>query len=195
MRGRVLVVEDDSLVARVMARLIRSHGEVTLAHGVGEALAVVMGPDLIDAAVVDLGLPDGCGLEVLKHIRASRAHVPILVLTGDERVRGMEEAQALGAMYALKPVEPRKLVAFFQTVAVNRYLAAVDHAAAGLSCRQRQIVWQSAFGAGADLCAELNISSSTMRTHRLRIRDALGQPMEMLLGRLRRCYLHDDGGS
>ncbi len=63
-RMSILLVEDDPLVARATARLLRLRHEVTVAGGVAEALAALAGR-AFDVVVSDFDLGDGTGDEVL----------------------------------------------------------------------------------------------------------------------------------
>ena len=113
---RILVVEDEMEIARVVRDYLVDAGfDVTVA-GTGEAaLASVRGarPDLV---VLDLGLPGVDGLDVARELTAASG-TPIVMLTarGDEtdRIVGLE----LGADdYVVKPFSPKELVARVRAV-------------------------------------------------------------------------------
>jgi DNA-binding response OmpR family regulator len=112
---RVLLVEDDGGVADAVTGALDTHGHVTERVGRGEdALLRHQDSDLV---LLDLGLPDVDGLEVLRKLRRV-SRVPVLVLTarGDERsvVRGLR----LGADdYLVKPVRLAELLARIDAVA------------------------------------------------------------------------------
>ena len=107
----VLVVDDEPRIASVVKDyLVQAGFEVLLAAEGGTALAVVASqtPDLV---VLDLGLPDLDGLDVMRKIRET-AGVPIVILTArsdeTDTVVGLE----LGADdYVVKPFGPKELVA------------------------------------------------------------------------------------
>lgn len=80
---KVLIVDDEISMRNVISLSLRNHGfEVLESGSVEEALdaAVKWHPQLI---VLDLGLPDGNGLEVLKNIR-EWSQVPIIIITVDD---------------------------------------------------------------------------------------------------------------
>ena len=116
MPQRILIVEDDSRLAAMVAEYLGNAGlRSTIAPGGGAALDM-LAREPFDAVVLDLMLPDMDGLEVCRHLRADAdagiAATPILMLTarGDatDRVVGLE----LGADdYLPKPFEPRELLA------------------------------------------------------------------------------------
>jgi DNA-binding response OmpR family regulator len=111
---RVLIVEDDDGVASALVEVLGSHGHrVTRCCLGADALTAHRDADLV---LLDLGLPDIEGLEVLRRLRRVSA-VPVLVLTarGDERsvVRGLR----CGADdYVVKPIRLGELLARMEVV-------------------------------------------------------------------------------
>jgi len=110
---RVLVVEDEARVASFIAKGLEGAGFVTEVAPTGRAaLASVEEWGAPDVILLDVGLPDIDGFEVLAEIRKTRPEVPIIMLTarGDvpSRVRGLD----LGADdYLAKPFDFDELVA------------------------------------------------------------------------------------
>lgn len=113
---RGLLVEDDPKLAALLVQYLGGHGlEIAVVRTGAEALATIAArePDLV---LLDLGLPDGDGLDVCRRIRAT-SRVPLVMLTarGDEadRIVGLE----LGADdYLAKPFSPRELLARIRAV-------------------------------------------------------------------------------
>jgi two-component system KDP operon response regulator KdpE len=109
--SRVVVVDDDRPLARALAINLRAHGyQVTIAHDGRTALAEIAStrPAVV---VLDLGLPDLDGLEVLTDIRCSSA-VPVIVLSA--RSSSAEKVEALDAGaddYVTKPFAVNELLA------------------------------------------------------------------------------------
>ncbi len=110
-RGTVLVVEDDGDQRAVVRDMLARNGfvvvEVPAGRQVADRIAEV-GPDVV---LLDLGLPDVSGLDVLSQLAAA-GRVPVIVLTGRsgeaDRVVGFD----LGADdYVVKPVSARELAA------------------------------------------------------------------------------------
>ncbi|MFC5288729.1 response regulator transcription factor [Actinokineospora guangxiensis] len=121
---RILVVEDDPGVAGAIVDALRARGHGVLRVGTA-AEARELRPE-VDLVLLDLGLPDGDGFEVLRDLRRASA-IPVLVLTarGDERdvVRGLR----LGADdYLVKPVRLGELLARIDAVARRAPAAAVE---------------------------------------------------------------------
>jgi two-component system, OmpR family, catabolic regulation response regulator CreB len=111
----LLLVEDDPAIAKTVVFALEREG-YTVRHCMllGDAQQQLAAQDF-DAVVLDVGLPDGNGLDLCRSLRAStgpQANMPILILSarGEEfdRVLGLE----LGADdYLPKPFSPRELVA------------------------------------------------------------------------------------
>ena len=110
-KPRVLVVEDDQEIARVLLRSLRLEGYDVRSAGDGVTAldeSIVFEPD---AVVLDLGLPRLDGVEVAKKLR-SDGDVPILMLTArdavDDRVKGLDSG---ADDYLVKPFDRQELLA------------------------------------------------------------------------------------
>src|SRR3984893_9837274 len=108
---RVLVVDDEPQILRALKVVLREAGfETVAAETAAQALdlAAVKPPD---AAIIDLVLPDGDGVEVTRNLR-EWSQMPILVLSAvgeeEQKVRALE---AGGDDYITKPFGTRELVA------------------------------------------------------------------------------------
>ena len=115
---RVLVVEDDPAVAEPLLEGLRRNGFET--EHVVYASQVPAAAPAADVVLLDLGLPDGDGLEVLRELRRT-SDVPVIIATarGDEtdRIVGLE----LGADdYVVKPFSVRELAARVRAVSRRR---------------------------------------------------------------------------
>ncbi|AVO41088.1 two-component system response regulator CreB [Simplicispira suum] len=111
MAAQVLLLEDDPAIARTVAYALEREG-LQVTHSLllqdARSLWSAGGFDLL---VLDVGLPDGSGLDLCREVRAA-GHTPVLMLSahGEEldRVLGLE----LGADdYLAKPFSPRELAA------------------------------------------------------------------------------------
>lgn len=114
----VLVIEDDSLICKLLQVVLEHHGhtvQIAETYAAGSNAIENTKPELI---ILDLGLPDGDGLELLRRLRTEMKNdVPVLVLTAfrqeDKAVRAFE----LGADdFVTKPFAPRELVARIERV-------------------------------------------------------------------------------
>jgi DNA-binding response OmpR family regulator len=108
----VLVLEDEPRIVEVLESYLRGDGfETTLCGTVEEAFAALH-RSLPDIMILDVSLPDGSGLDVLRETRSSGSRLPTIVLTArgaeSDRIVGLE----LGADdYVTKPFSPRELLA------------------------------------------------------------------------------------
>ena len=116
-RPKIMLIEDDrDLVAMCDAYLTRSGFLVEIAPDAGTANATLT-RQRVDLVVLDLGLPDGDGLDLLRSLRQGEGALPVIVVTGRgeeaDRVVGLE----LGADdYLVKPFFLRELVARIRAV-------------------------------------------------------------------------------
>lgn len=103
-QARVLVVEDDGDVAALLARELRALGNtVDIVELAEEALSAARGIDYA-LLVVDLGLPDRDGLDLVREIRRRAIEVPILMLTARRKVEDRVIGLSSGADdYLVKP--------------------------------------------------------------------------------------------
>ena len=105
-RARVLVVEDNEALGRQLTRIIEQCGAAGVLVGTSRA---ARGQFALLAAcralIIDVTLPDGCGLDLLAHFRVTDASVPALILTGRLERDVTNAAFRLGAEYLAKPVE------------------------------------------------------------------------------------------
>ncbi len=101
---RVLVVEDDPALLEILCEELQQRGHVASgANRVGSALEQLRASDF-DVAMVDLRLPDGSGIDVLREIAREELATECIVLTGYAEVTTAIEAMKLGAYdYLTKP--------------------------------------------------------------------------------------------
>jgi DNA-binding response OmpR family regulator len=137
--GSVLIVEDDRDLRHLARRYLERAGHVVLSTGSGVEGLTLLGEVVPDLVVLDLGLPDLDGLDILRAARASRrARVtPVLVLTARSDVEDRITGLSLGADdYVTKPFSPTEL-----TLRVGAVLARTSPVGAGEGGR-------SSFGGG-----------------------------------------------
>jgi len=109
---RLLVIEDNQRLCQAVAESLRAQGfAVDTAASASEGLRAWKAADY-DAAVLDLMLPDGSGLNALKEMRDRGNMAPVLILTAlgtiEDRVRGLD----CGADdYLVKPFAMQELIA------------------------------------------------------------------------------------
>ena len=110
-KAHVLVVEDNALVTSATRILLEDAGfRVSTAGGIGDAYALCQS-DRPDAILLDLRLPDGDGLSLLKRLRAEGVPLPVVVaLTGRDEPEIRDRCLRAGCVdVLLKPVDMRAL--------------------------------------------------------------------------------------
>lgn len=119
----IYVVEDDPCVSQILWRILTEFGFHVEVFSTAAAIIRRLQGERPDLCIVDLGLPDMDGIELMSHVgRVSSCG--LLVVTGRggtiDRVMGLE----LGADdYVVKPFEPRELVARVRSILRRRALA------------------------------------------------------------------------
>jgi DNA-binding response OmpR family regulator len=110
----VLIVEDDVRIASFLDKGLRAEGyATTIAKSAGDALAYLdtMGGEF-HLLLLDIGLPDESGLEVLRQLRSRNGSMPVIILTARAEVADKVLGLGLGANdYVTKPFAFEELVA------------------------------------------------------------------------------------
>ncbi|ALP52455.1 two-component system response regulator [Candidatus Tenderia electrophaga] len=111
-KPRLLLADDDEVFAAVLARALARRGyDVELAQDVQTGLRLAQ-QWLPDYAVIDLNMPDGSGLTLVKQICAQDGEPRVVVLTGYASIATAVEAIKLGAIhYLAKPADADDIVA------------------------------------------------------------------------------------
>ncbi|EPC03935.1 transcriptional regulator [Litchfieldella anticariensis FP35 = DSM 16096] len=142
---RVLLVEDDPLLGDgIKTALIRAGYSVDWLLRGGDAMMALRTEDF-SVVILDLGLPDIDGLEVLAEIRR-RSRLPVLILTArdavEERIRGLD---AGADDYVLKPFDLQELLARLRVVTRRAEGRASQELALGrlaIDEAQHRVSWQ-----------------------------------------------------
>lgn len=109
---RILLVEDDELIGDAIVNALKDAAYATdWVRDAGTALAAVMGREH-DAVLLDLNLPGGDGLQVLRELRRIDATMPVLILTArdgvEERIAGLDSG---ADDYLVKPFDLKEMLA------------------------------------------------------------------------------------
>jgi DNA-binding NtrC family response regulator len=114
---RILIVDDDHATSAGMADVVEDWGyeaEVADSFKAGWAAVTKLVPD---AAIVDLKLPDGSGLDLLKKIKETYPDISVIILTGHATVDSAVKALKVGAEdYVTKPVDLPRLQVVIKTI-------------------------------------------------------------------------------
>ena len=145
---RLLLVEDDRMIGDSLRQSLRDDGEtVDWVRDARSARAALDGTPF-DLVLLDLGLPDGSGLDVLRALRARRDATPVIVLTArdaaGDRVAGLD---AGADDYLVKPFDYDELKARMRAVRrrqAGRGEPAIEHGALRLDPATRAVTLHGA---------------------------------------------------
>lgn len=119
--SRILIVEDNPRISAFLATGLQAHGIMVTIVGTAAAAKPIANSQNFDLLILDLGLPDADGLEVLATVRGQGEPLPIIVLTArdglDDTVAGLDG----GANdYITKPFRFEELLARIRVQLRNR---------------------------------------------------------------------------
>ena len=101
---RILVVEDDALLAEGLTSVLKRSGHAVLHATTGRQADLALRDAEFDLVVLDVGLPDIDGFEVLRRLRSRHSTTNVLVLTARDAVQDRVHGLDLGADdYLTKP--------------------------------------------------------------------------------------------
>jgi len=112
-KPRILVVDDDEFFTALVVARLGVEGMQAIQCVSGRQAIDMVEAQPLDAVVLDIGMPDVDGYQVLQHIRSTpaTAHLPVVVLTGHSTLEDVEKGLAMGANYYLeKPFNGPELV-------------------------------------------------------------------------------------
>jgi two-component system, NarL family, invasion response regulator UvrY len=189
----LLMVDDHALVRRGLRAIVEEdlpNVSVEEAGTAREGLEALR-QHVADAVVLDLGLPDRTGLDLLKRIHQEWPRLPVLILSMyDEEQYGLRAMRAGASGYLSKGSAPEKLVfALKKILHGGRYVSANlgerlaahvsgalhDEPHQALSDREYQVFRLIASGKSvSEIAGELSLSVKTVSTHRARILQKMG---------------------
>ena len=123
--SELLLIDDDQELCELLGSWLAQEGFVVRACHDGQSARQALATQAPAAVVLDVMLPDGSGLELLKQLRSEHADLPVLMLSARgeplDRILGLE----LGADdYLAKPCDPRELTARLRAVLRRSHPAA-----------------------------------------------------------------------
>src|ERR1700722_14863814 len=109
---RLLLIEDDRMISEGLKTALEQNGyavDIAVNAQIGELSLVNQKYDLV---LLDLGLPDGSGLDILRKLRTRRDQIPVLILTARDTLKDVVEGLDHGADdYMIKPFALEELEA------------------------------------------------------------------------------------
>ena len=109
--GKLLIVDDDLSILRVLKMRLESEGyQVEVASEIEAAKALAV-RDEYELAILDLKLPDGNGIDLMRSIHEVDPDLPVIILTAYGTIESAVEAMKAGAYkYLRKPFDYRELL-------------------------------------------------------------------------------------
>ncbi len=124
---RALIVDDEASLTELLSMAFRTEGWETRTAGDGPAALKAVREFVPDVIVLDVMMPNVDGLEVLKRIRASGNHVPVLFLTAKDAVDDRIAGITAGAEdYVTKPFSLEEVVARMRGIVRRNVVLAAD---------------------------------------------------------------------
>jgi two-component system, OmpR family, KDP operon response regulator KdpE len=173
---RILVVDDEPAILRFLNASLESHGYiVTTAANARTALDMVR-RHTADLVVLDLGLPDMDGLDIVRQIRDGGENLPIIILSSRDNERAKVTALDLGADdYVTKPFGIDELLARIRTAQRHRLQEEGE---------------RPLFHAG-DLCVDLVRRTVTVRNEEVKLSPREYDLLRVLVGHAGKVLTHD----
>jgi two-component system, cell cycle response regulator CtrA len=114
---RVMVVEDDLTTSKSLAAILRGSSMVVDVVDNGEEALELARIYDYDLMILDVGLPDMEGYDVVRRLRGGRVEMPVLILSGQSGPNAKIKGLGLGADdFLAKPFDPQELVARIHAV-------------------------------------------------------------------------------
>lgn len=157
----VLILEDDVALRRTLSRAFERRGHrVVEVPDVGSLPGALEGV-AVDWAVVDIGLPDGSGLDAIDTLKEKSLDMRIAVLTGYGSISSAVEAMRRGASdYLSKPADVDQILAVLQNSAVEP--RSVEHRPASL----QRVEWEHIQRVLRDSDGNVTRAASKLGVHR-----------------------------
>jgi len=122
-KKRVLIVDDEQSMREMLGILLRKEGLDVCTAGSRAEAASVLARAAVDLVLTDVRLPDGDGIEVLRHVKAGSPETAVVVMTAYGTSETAVAARKLGAeAYVLKPFDVDELRIVVKDALANRSL-------------------------------------------------------------------------
>ena len=107
----ILVIDDDPNLRKTLGDILRLKGYETVSAANGTEGLLLMKESAVNLALIDIGLPDISGIEVLKRVKAAYPGTAVIILTGNATLDSAIEAANMGAFsYLVKPYDMEQLL-------------------------------------------------------------------------------------
>jgi DNA-binding NarL/FixJ family response regulator len=189
-------VDDHAAFRQPLAYMLAHEQDIEVCGQAGTAATACAFAEPFDVAIVDLGLPDGKGAEVIRSLRKREPHAAFLVLTGSVDDRAIGEAIEAGASGVLSKFDgidaivdavrrvgegdwlltPHDIISRLQSLGVHREREREGKSALGdLTPREHEVLCALADGlSDKEIAQRLGIRPETARNHMVSILSKLG---------------------
>lgn len=126
---KIFLIEDDMAVGRALLSVLQDERHVVVWVRLAAQVCERIQAEAFDAVLLDLGLPDGDGVVLLRQIRAEHSDLPVVVITARDSLEDRLRGFSLGADdYLIKPFEIPELLARLRAVVRRSSQAAGNEA-------------------------------------------------------------------
>lgn len=176
---RVMIIDDHEIVRRGIAEIIDRDDALEVVAEAGSVADAVRRADLVrpDVVLVDLQLPDGTGIDILKQLAVSHPEILPIVLTSFDNDEALAESLEAGARaYVLKTVRGAEITDVIKAVAAGRILldertitrrrADHDDPTADLTPSERKVLELIGDGlSNREIGEKLGVAEKTVKNH------------------------------
>ncbi len=107
----ILIIDDDKNIIDSLSSLYRDQGYQPVGAQTGHIAMELVSDNSFDLIILDLGLPDVDGIDLLKSIKDAKISAPVIIVSGQATIQKAIEATRLGAFNVIeKPPDPQKLL-------------------------------------------------------------------------------------
>ncbi|WP_229259922.1 response regulator transcription factor [Duganella aquatilis] len=111
------MIEDDLAIGRALLAVFQDEGHLVVWLRLADGVLARLQAETFDAVLLDLGLPDGDGAELLRQLRASGQSLPVLIMTARDSLEDRLNGFNTGADdYLIKPFEIPELLARLRAI-------------------------------------------------------------------------------
>src|SRR5436190_261783 len=98
-KANILVVDDQESIRHFVSRALEDEGYQVRTTGTAREARAVLDRELPDLVLLDLKLPDGTGLELLREIKRAQPELTVIIMTAFGEVETAVEAMSAGAFW------------------------------------------------------------------------------------------------
>lgn len=180
--SKILVVDDDVQLLKALQRALSRRSFAVEIFDcpkafIGEVAAATHADTLADVIVLDVGMKGLNGLEVQAALKKTGCHIPVIFMSGEIDLKGMNTAWKEGAFdFLLKPFTTEELLRVIKRALVEAPVNRVAlKALQALTTREREVFSAIVSGASnVETAEQLGITERTVKLHRKNLRTKLG---------------------